>query len=666
VTIKGASNLAAAGGAQPASVPTGALPAGTTYYYRVVAENGTAPATDGPVQSFTTVPTPSTVSVTAITGTTATFEGSLTPLNKNVATKYYFEYGQGPECPGPRTTEEEAGTGTGGFPATPAPVTGLQPDAEYTVCLVTANEFNPGEAGSQHGPAVHFDTPAAPPKIDSPGGVPILTPYEAMLEAQVNPDGQATSYKFEYSTKGTTGPTGTLEAPITTIAGSKALAAGISDQSAVVIAKNLTPGKTYYYRVVAENGTLPAAEGEVQELTTPLAEAPVIEVETVSGVTQTGAKLEAYINPDYQTTPFTFKYAKQESEVLSEHEGKTASGTLPAGSVAEILVGVSDHLASAEITGLEPDTLYYYRVMAENAKGSATQALTVATFTTGSVPTVSTGAYSAVTATTATVAGTVDPDGVSTTYYFQYGGTTGYGQQSASFPAGEGRQAGEHAAQLAGLEPGRTYHYRIVASNDGGPGGEAQSAYGQDATFETPATPPGLSGVSVSGVTQSTATVAGTVEPNGLATRWELQLGSTPGLLGDQASGNTTSTLPLSLGVGSLTPGTTYYYKLTATNADGPSAPAPEGSFTTAPGPAPAASPAAPALIPYQTIAELNAKEAKEDKKLPNPTTPLTRAQKLSKALKACHAKKGKKRASCERTARKKFGPVKKKATNKK
>ena len=42
-------------------------------------------------------------------------------------------------------------------------------------------------------------------------------------------------------------------------------------------------------------------------------------------------------------------------------------------------------------------------------------------------------------------------------------------------------------------------------------------------------------------------------------------------------------------------------------------------------------------------------------------TKTLTRAQKLALALKACHKKHGAKRASCERGARKKYGPVKKK-----
>jgi hypothetical protein len=38
----------------------------------------------------------------------------------------------------------------------------------------------------------------------------------------------------------------------------------------------------------------------------------------------------------------------------------------------------------------------------------------------------------------------------------------------------------------------------------------------------------------------------------------------------------------------------------------------------------------------------------------------LTRARRLALALKACHKKKGAKRAGCERSARKKYGPLKK------
>jgi hypothetical protein len=44
---------------------------------------------------------------------------------------------------------------------------------------------------------------------------------------------------------------------------------------------------------------------------------------------------------------------------------------------------------------------------------------------------------------------------------------------------------------------------------------------------------------------------------------------------------------------------------------------------------------------------------------------PLTRAQKLTKALQACHKKARQKRAACQKTARKKYGPIKVKKKHK-
>jgi hypothetical protein len=42
-------------------------------------------------------------------------------------------------------------------------------------------------------------------------------------------------------------------------------------------------------------------------------------------------------------------------------------------------------------------------------------------------------------------------------------------------------------------------------------------------------------------------------------------------------------------------------------------------------------------------------------------TKALTRAQKLARALKACHKRKGRSRVGCEKAARRKFGPAKRK-----
>jgi hypothetical protein len=254
-----------------------------------------------------------------------------------------------------------------------------------------------------------------------------------------------------------------------------------------------------------------------------------------------------------------------------------------------------------------------------------------------------------VTPTTATVTATINPDGLPTSYYLQYG-SEDYGKETLpqTLPAGITPQT--ESITLTGLEPGAGYHYRLVATNNNN--GTTQTAYGEDATVTTTATPPILTGLTAIGVTESTATITATLQPEGLPTRYELELASTPGQLQPKASGQTASTATLNIQVTALTPATTYYYKLTATNPNGTIEP--EGSFTTAtppPGPTLAT---LPPTIPYTPITQLNTKETEENKT--KPSKPLTNQQKLTKALKACKKTKNKaKRTACEKQAHKKY-----------
>jgi hypothetical protein len=97
-------------------------------------------------------------------------------------------------------------------------------------------------------------------------------------------------------------------------------------------------------------------------------------------------------------------------------------------------------------------------------------------------PTVSTGAASEVQQTQATLNGTVNPSGFDTHYYFQYGTSASYGSTVPTPPgydAGAGSGATPAASAVSGLQPGTTYHYRIVASNIGG------TTYGADQTLTT-------------------------------------------------------------------------------------------------------------------------------------------------------------------------------------
>ena len=70
--------------------------------------------------------------------------------------------------------------------------------------------------------------------------------------------------------------------------------------------------------------------------------------------------------------------------------------------------------------------------------------------------------------------GSVNPKASDTHYYFQYGETTAYGATTPEGDAGSGVGSVPETATITGLQPGRTYHYRLVATSSGGtvPGGD--------------------------------------------------------------------------------------------------------------------------------------------------------------------------------------------------
>ncbi len=140
-------------------------------------------------------------------------------------------------------------------------------------------------------------------------------------------------------------------------------------------------------------------------------------------------------------------------------------------------VGVGQVLA-----GLQPGTTYHYRVLATNALGQT--AGVDQTFTTlpPQPPAVSTGQAGSVAQNAATLTGTVDTEGLETTYEFDIGVDTSYGTRIFG---DAGVEPGPHAftAVLRGLMASAIYHYRILATNTFG------TSYGADQTFTTSSYP---------------------------------------------------------------------------------------------------------------------------------------------------------------------------------
>ena len=95
------------------------------------------------------------------------------------------------------------------------------------------------------------------------------------------------------------------------------------------------------------------------------------------------------------------------------------------------------------------------------------------------IPIVTTGSATSVTSSSATLNGTVNPNSSTTTYYFEYGPTTSYGLTTPETDVGSGTSDVSVSANIIGLDPDTTYHFRIVAKNSYG------TSYGWDYTFDT-------------------------------------------------------------------------------------------------------------------------------------------------------------------------------------
>jgi len=142
-------------------------------------------------------------------------------------------------------------------------------------------------------------------------------------------------------------------------------------------------------------------------------------------------------------------------------------------------------------TELAPDATYFFRLQASNTKGTnaGEESQDQELLTPG--PGIHSESASEVSSTSATLGATIDPNGASTSYYFQYGRSTAYELQAPA-PPGAPLGSGGGDVQVAprhiqSLEPETVYHYRVVAVSqlevEGLP--KAVSFAGPDQTFTT-------------------------------------------------------------------------------------------------------------------------------------------------------------------------------------
>lgn len=196
--------------------------------------------------------------------------------------------------------------------------------------------------------------------------------------------------------------------------------------------------------------------------------APIVTTEAATSVTETGATLKGQVNPNGYATTYQFEYGTT-----------TSYGTKVPTTAESVGSGTTNVPVSKAISGLKGNTTYHYRVSATNANGT-TPGLDKA-FTTPKLPSLTTETPLYIGITDAILRGSVNPNGSSTTYQFEYGPNTAYGQKQPLSPAsaGSGTTAVNFFPELKGLTEGATYHYRVVATNTAG------SVAGSDKVFTT-------------------------------------------------------------------------------------------------------------------------------------------------------------------------------------
>jgi DNA-binding beta-propeller fold protein YncE len=180
--------------------------------------------------------------------------------------------------------------------------------------------------------------------------------------------------------------------------------------------------------------------------------------------------------------------------------------------------------------------------------------------------------------TTATLVARLNPEGHETSYRFEYDTSPyeGEAEHGARIPIPDATLPGSDydsedvEAELEGLLPGTTYHFRLVATDHGNPHcpGEECTVYGEDATFTTlPAV--AIEAQWASEVAARSAVLHAEVDPLGVAGKWWIEYGATEALGSQTAKAD----LPASFGVLSLAtafnglePSTNYSYRFAASD----------------------------------------------------------------------------------------------------
>jgi len=312
-----------------------------------------------------------------------------------------------------------------------------------TICLLTATAS----------PAASITTPTV-----TTNWATSVTLNSATLNGRVNPNTASTTYYFEYGLTSAYGST--------TLDGSAG--AGTSEVPVNSDISGLDRDTTYHYRIVANNieGTSYGADRSFRTT--------IVYVEpygSCGGNSPCYSTIQEAI--DEAGSGGTIKIASEsydEDLTLSLYGNLILEGGWDTSFTTRSFAAGSN--TNTAVTGT-------MTVTGDTDGVLLVENLVIDTEVIPGAPTVTTDSATSVTSSSATLNGTVNPNGSSTTYYFEYGTSTSYGSMTSSTIAGSGTSDVSASASVSGLSSNTTYHYRLAATHSGGTG------YGSDETLNT-------------------------------------------------------------------------------------------------------------------------------------------------------------------------------------
>ena len=220
-------------------------------------------------------------------------------------------------------------------------LTQLTPKTLYYVRAYATNS-----AGTGYGESISFTTTGDIP-VPVSNDASDITINTAILNGTVNPNSLSTTVAFEW---GTSASYGNIATPTQNI---------ITGNTAVSISVNLTeltPGTTYHYKIKATN-ELGVKYSDDKTFTT-MGQKPTVIVNDISDLQVNDVVLNGSVNPNYLQTTVSFEWG------FTTNYGNTLSisqNSISGNSLLDI---------NADLSGLNSETTYHFRIKATNLLGT--------------------------------------------------------------------------------------------------------------------------------------------------------------------------------------------------------------------------------------------------------------------------------------------------------